>query len=82
MSSSPSDVLRLHNLQVSDPGEESRPELPPEQPPPLGGDPRHHTELGLRHEGEDEPDEVPGVDLHLQPAEDVQTLPLAVRVAR
>ena len=74
MSSSSSCFSRLNYLQVSDPAEEGRPELSHEEPPPLPGDLHHHTQILLRHEGEDDPGEVPGEDPPLQPGENVPVL--------
>ena len=74
MSSSPSCFLHLNDLQVSYPEEQGRPEFPHEEPPPLTGDLHHHNQVLLRHEGEDDPGQVPGEDPPLQPGENVQLL--------
>ena len=62
----------LNNLQVSYPTEQTWPQLPHEELPPLPGHPHHHTEVLLCHEGEDEPGELSGVDPDLQPGENVE----------
>ena len=75
MSSSASCFLPLNDLQVSYPAEEGGVQLPHQEPPPLSGDLHHHSQVLLRHEGEDGPGEVPGEDPPLQSGENVQLLP-------
>ena len=60
MSSSSRCFLRVNDLQVSYPAEQGRPELHQQEPPPLPGDLHHHHQVRLRHEGEDDPGQVPG----------------------